>query len=259
MPVVTGIAAAVLLTGWALSSIPRTVNSAPYSEKETEPQITETQPIQEEETVPELRVLEETEPTEPVIPETEPESAPEESVPADGEEDWLLQNTMSLMARVIEEDFHMAVKDKDDFIDPTNYRRTVPREEGWICPLVLDTYVTSPYGYRWHPVYGTYRMHKGVDLDSDWYDHIVAPRSGTVIATGYSSSAGYYVKIDHGNGFVSEYFHLADYFVYVGQDVKQGELIALVGSTGTSTGAHLHYGMLYEGSYVNPEDYVVFE
>ena len=132
-------------------------------------------------------------------------------------------------------------------------------DEGWINPLVLDTYITSPYGMRWHPVHGTYRMHKGVDLAGDWYDDIVAPRSGTVTATGYSSSAGYYVEIDHGNGFVSEYFHLADYFVYVGQSVTQGERIALVGSTGTSTGAHLHYGMLFEGSYVDPEDYIDFE
>lgn len=128
----------------------------------------------------------------------------------------------------------------------------------WHNPLILDTYVSSPFGYRWHPVYGYYRMHYGVDLDSDYGDTIRATRSGTVIEAGWDFYYGYYVKIDHGDGFVSEYFHMCTYYVDVGQEVQYCEPIGEVGSTGVSTGPHLHFGLLYEDEYVDPEDYIDF-
>lgn len=129
----------------------------------------------------------------------------------------------------------------------------------WHNPMVIDTYVTSPFGYRWHPVYGYYRMHNGVDLNGSWGDLIVATRGGVVTDAGWNDCAGYYVEIDHGDGFVTEYFHLWCYYVDVGQEVRACEPIGECGSTGTSTGAHLHFGMLYEGEYVDPEDYIDFE
>lgn len=128
----------------------------------------------------------------------------------------------------------------------------------WHSPLEVDTYVTSPFGMRLHPVYGVYRMHYGVDLKSRTGDAVLAARGGTVVAVGYSSSAGNYVKIDHGDGFVTEYFHLYKYYVKVGQTVKGGECIALVGNTGASTGSHLHFGMMLNDTYVDPEDYINF-
>ena len=128
----------------------------------------------------------------------------------------------------------------------------------WHNPLVVDTYVTSPFGYRWHPVYGYYRMHNGVDLDSYYGDEVRAARGGVVCDVGWSQYYGYYVIIDHGDGFKTEYFHLWDYYVYEGQVVKYCEPIGEVGSTGVSTGPHLHFGMLYEEEYVDPEDYIDF-
>lgn len=129
----------------------------------------------------------------------------------------------------------------------------------WHNPLVIDTFVTSPFGYRWHPVYGYYRMHNGVDLNGNWGDLILATRGGVVTDAGWNEYTGYYVEIDHGDGYVSEYFHLWCYYVDEGQVVRPCEPIGEVGSTGTSTGAHLHFGLLFEGEYVDPEDYIDFE
>ena len=129
----------------------------------------------------------------------------------------------------------------------------------WHNPLIIDTFVTSPFGYRLHPVYGYYRMHNGVDLNGYWGDLILATRGGVVTDAGWNEFAGYYVEIDHGDGFVSEYFHLWCYYVDEGQVVRPCEPIGEVGSTGTSTGAHLHFGLMFEGEYVDPEDYIDFE
>lgn len=128
----------------------------------------------------------------------------------------------------------------------------------WHCPLALDTYVSSPFGMRLHPVYGYYKMHNGVDLDSDRGDPVLAARGGTVVDVGYSSTAGKYIKIDHGDGFITVYYHLSQQLVKEGQRVFGGELIGKVGNTGVSTGSHLHFGVKYEGKYVDPEDYVDF-
>ena len=128
----------------------------------------------------------------------------------------------------------------------------------WHCPLALDTYVSSPFGMRLHPVYGYYKMHNGVDLDSDRGDDVLAARGGTVAEVGYSSTAGKYVKIDHGDGFITVYYHLSRQLVKEGQKVSGGELIGRVGNTGVSTGAHLHFGIQFEGKYVDPEDYIDF-
>lgn len=132
------------------------------------------------------------------------------------------------------------------------------RQKVWHNPLVVDTYVSSPYGMRRHPVYKTWKMHHGVDLDSDRGDLIRASRGGVVIAAGWHDSYGYYVRIDHGDGFTSEYFHMRKYYVKKGQEVTYCEPIGEVGSTGVSTGSHLHFGMRYNGQYVDPEDYIDF-
>lgn len=132
------------------------------------------------------------------------------------------------------------------------------RQKIWHNPLVVDTYVSSRYGMRRHPVYKTWRMHHGVDLDSDRGDLIRASRGGVVIAAGWHDSYGYYVRIDHGDGFTSEYFHMKKYYVKKGQEVTYCEPIGEVGSTGVSTGSHLHFGIRYNGQYVDPEDYIDF-
>ena len=74
----------------------------------------------------------------------------------------------------------------------------------------------------------------------------------------YSSSAGYYVTVDHQDGFQSKYLHMTHYIVSVGDYVTAGQVIGYVGSTGVSTGAHLHFTITYDGNYVNPADYIKF-
>ena len=87
---------------------------------------------------------------------------------------------------------------------------------------------------------------------------IVATRSGVVNKTSYDSSSGYYVKIDHQDGFESKYLHMTHYIVKPGQSVSAGQVIGYVGSTGASTGPHLHFAIMYKGSHVNPAAYIKF-
>lgn len=126
---------------------------------------------------------------------------------------------------------------------------------GWLTP-VSGYRVTSVFGWRLHPVHGYYRMHNGVDLACSQGTPIYASRSGQVTTATYSGDAGYYVSINHGDGFASVYMHMTHYVVKAGNYVSQGQLIGYVGSTGASTGPHLHFGISYNGSYVNPMKYI---
>lgn len=130
-----------------------------------------------------------------------------------------------------------------------------PSSSGWIVPCRYIA-LTSPFGYRNHPIQGVYKMHYGVDLANNTGTPIYASRSGTVSAATYNSSAGYYVSINHGDGFSSIYMHMTHYIVYSGQYVEQGQVIGYMGSTGGSTGPHLHFGISYNGTYVNPANYI---
>ena len=125
----------------------------------------------------------------------------------------------------------------------------------WTVPCTY-TYLRSPFGYRWHPTTGKWSMHYGVDFAAPKGTPIYATRSGTITIATYSSTAGNYVQINHGDGYASVYMHMTNYVVKVGQYVKAGELIGYVGSTGRSTGPHLHFGISYLGTYYNPMDYL---
>ena len=126
---------------------------------------------------------------------------------------------------------------------------------GWLTP-VSGYRVTSVFGWRLHPVHGYYRMHNGVDLACAQGTPIYATRSGKVTTATYGGDAGYYVSINHGDGYASIYMHMTHYVVSVNQYVEQGQVIGYVGSTGGSTGNHLHFGISYNGTYVNPADYM---
>ena len=128
----------------------------------------------------------------------------------------------------------------------------------WRSPLTKSSWVTSPFGMRLHPVHKEWRMHNGVDLASSKGDHIVAVRSGVVTRATYDSAGGWYVVVNHGDGFSSVYMHMTNYVVSVGQTVSAGQLLGYVGSTGVSTGPHLHFAITYNGSYVNPSNYINF-
>lgn len=136
-----------------------------------------------------------------------------------------------------------------------NTSNSAPSSSGWIVPCNYTRF-TSPFGYRIHPIYGYKKFHYGVDLAAPKGTPIKAAKAGTVVAASYGSSAGYYVQINHGDGFQSKYLHMTHYIVKTGQYVTQGQVIGYVGSTGASTGPHLHFGILYNGSYVNPAKYI---
>ena len=125
----------------------------------------------------------------------------------------------------------------------------------WKVPIKYTAF-TSPYGWRTHPISGTRKFHYGVDLAAPTGRPIYATRSGTVDTATYGSSAGYYVQINHGDGYKSIYMHMTHYIVKRGQHVTQGQVIGYCGSTGGSTGPHLHFGISYRGSYVNPANYI---
>lgn len=134
---------------------------------------------------------------------------------------------------------------------------SAPSGGNWLKPTTYQR-VSSVYGWRIHPVHKDWRFHYGIDLAASKGTPIVATRSGVVEFAKYSSSAGYYVKIDHQDGFDSVYMHMTHYIVKKGDKVTAGQVIGYVGSTGTSTGNHLHFAIMYNGSYVNPADYIKF-
>ena len=137
--------------------------------------------------------------------------------------------------------------------DPSGQK---PNAAGWIKPLKNYT-ITSSFGNRVHPVLGYERFHEGVDMSAYTNTPIYAARSGKVTRAAYQDGgAGYYVNINHGDGFSSIYMHMTRYIVSSGQYVEQGQVIGYVGSTGLSTGPHLHFGIAKNGSYVNPMKYI---
>ena len=133
-----------------------------------------------------------------------------------------------------------------------------PSSSGWVKPLKSGSYtITSAFGMRKHPVLGYERMHEGVDMAAPAGTPIYAAKSGKVTVASYQKGgAGYYVNINHGDGFSSIYMHMTRYIVSAGQYVKAGQVIGYVGSTGISTGNHLHFGIAYKGEYVNPMKYI---
>lgn len=123
----------------------------------------------------------------------------------------------------------------------------------WPCG---STRITSDFGYRDSPTAGASSYHQGIDIGASTGTGIYAAASGTVTEASYSSSRGYYVVISHGSGVSTVYMHCSELYVSAGDKVTQGETIAAVGSTGISTGPHLHFGVIEDGVYVNPRNYV---
>lgn len=131
-----------------------------------------------------------------------------------------------------------------------------PSSATWITPVSGYT-ISSAFGMRIHPVYKYQLMHNGIDMACPQGTPIYATRAGTVTTASYQAGgAGYYVSINHGDGFSSIYMHMTNYVVSSGQSVSAGQLIGYVGSTGVSTGPHLHFGVSYAGTYVNPMAYI---
>ncbi len=124
----------------------------------------------------------------------------------------------------------------------------------WPCPSY--TRISDQYGNRMHPTLGIEKFHNGIDLAAPYGSSILAAYDGDVVAAAYSSSMGNYIMIDHGDGLYTIYMHASALYVSSGQTVTKGQKIAAVGSTGRSTGNHLHFGVRLSGSYVSPWNYI---
>ena len=128
---------------------------------------------------------------------------------------------------------------------------------GWTWPCPSSHTITSEYGYRSDPFGGKGGgFHSGLDIGAPAGTPIVAASSGTVAWSSFSSTAGNWIGISHGNGVVSVYMHMSTRIAKTGQHVNKGQTIGLVGTTGSSTGNHLHFGIQKNGSYVNPHNYI---
>lgn len=133
-----------------------------------------------------------------------------------------------------------------------------PKYDGGMFTMPCPGYtrISDDYGMRQHPTLGIEKMHNGVDFAAPSGTAILAAYDGLVAAAGYSSSMGNYVMIDHGDDLLTVYMHASSLSVSTGQQVNAGQKIAAVGSTGRSTGPHLHFGVRMDGAYVNPWEYL---
>ena len=126
----------------------------------------------------------------------------------------------------------------------------------FLFPLDYYSRVTSEYGWREHPIFKTQKFHSGIDFGAPSGQPIKAAYRGEVVIAEYSSSAGNYIMLNHGNGLATVYMHCSKLNVSVGQIVEKGDIIGLVGSTGNSTGPHLHFSVRQNGEYVDPGPYI---
>ena len=132
-----------------------------------------------------------------------------------------------------------------------------PNSNGYVPPLDGEIRISSGFGYRIHPISKVRKLHSGIDLPAPIGTKVYATAGGKVISSDYGSGLGFYVAIDHGNRVISRYLHLSTLGARVGDVVKQGQVIGLVGSTGNSTGPHLHFELKVDGQYIDPTSIVL--
>ena len=125
----------------------------------------------------------------------------------------------------------------------------------FLWPVASYVYVSSRFGLRIHPITGQKKTHTGMDLASNQGTAVYASDGGTVTLAGWNGGYGNCIMIDHGNGYVTLYGHLSSISVSKGQSVTQGATIGAVGSTGNSTGPHLHFEVLKDGTRIDPEQF----
>lgn len=151
------------------------------------------------------------------------------------------------------------MNDAYDRVEDAYGRLEEAEQQKWVVPIRY-TNISSPFGERIHPVAGEAKFHYGVDLAAPMGTPIVATRSGYVDVATYNESAGYYVVIDHQDGYDSRYMHMQKYIVEKGQYVVTGQIIGYCGQSGVATGSHLHFEIYKGGTKaVNPADYMTLK
>ena len=125
----------------------------------------------------------------------------------------------------------------------------------FVWPVASYVYISSRFGLRVHPITGETKSHTGMDIASNQGTSVYAADGGTVTLASWNGGYGNCIMIDHGNGYVTLYGHLSGYAVSEGQAVSQGSVIGYVGSTGNSTGPHLHFEVLQNGTRIDPEQF----
>jgi murein DD-endopeptidase MepM/ murein hydrolase activator NlpD len=117
--------------------------------------------------------------------------------------------------------------------------------------------INNEFGYRRNPFGGrSYEFHPGLDIDGDKGDSVIAPANGVVTKAGWQGGYGNLIEIDHGNGLITRYGHLSRIGVQVGETIERGQLIGLIGSTGRSTGPHLHFEIRLGDKAINPRRFL---
>ena len=147
-----------------------------------------------------------------------------------------------------------AVAEEKARLEAENARKYNGGMFAWPCPSY--TRISDEYGNRMHPILGIQQFHNGLDMAAPGGSAILAAYDGDVVAAAYSSSMGNYIMIDHGSGLYTIYMHCSALYVSKGQVVTKGQNIAAVGSTGRSTGNHLHFSVRLNGNYVSPWNYL---
>jgi murein DD-endopeptidase MepM/ murein hydrolase activator NlpD len=139
---------------------------------------------------------------------------------------------------------------QSQWIDAANAARPAPASAGMTWPVA--GHITSYFGYRYHPILHFSRFHAGLDFGASWGSPIVAAADGQVIGAGWAGGYGRQVRIAHGGGVMTSYSHMSEIVAAPGSFVHAGQLIGYVGSSGLSTGPHLHYEVRQNGVAVNP-------
>ncbi len=166
-------------------------------------------------------------------------------------------NSLKKEEQKIEDDYNALQKELNEALAGDNSSTPAYKGNGkFTWPSAASTRVTSSYGYRTHPISGTRKLHRGVDIGAPMGSNVLAAEAGTVTTAGWNNSYGYYITINHGSGYVTLYAHNSKLLVSKGDKVTKGQVIAKCGSTGNSTGPHIHFEVRVNGQLQNPMNYL---
>ncbi|MEO0300327.1 MAG: M23 family metallopeptidase, partial [candidate division WOR-3 bacterium] len=168
------------------------------------------------------------------------------------EEKKVLEERIDFMLNLASE-FEKKVNEVENYVE--NKKKELEHTPS-ISP-VASGWIVSGYGYRRDPFTGKVKLHEGLDISSNYQSPVQATANGKVVFAGWKEGYGLTVEIDHGNGFKTKYAHNSRILVQVGQSVKRGEIIALMGSTGRATGVHVHYEVQLFNKPINPLNYII--